>query len=546
MLERIASSRYAELVLVARHDNTVPERQGMSRQLGFGSRLAGAIRRMARGVQAILEDKVGGCIPDAFEASKGLDQFRDIQHLDLISAPERWGAQIDPFDAERIRAFDIDVFIGLGIAPCEGDIPNVATYGIWSLPRANSRIDGNGATADGFWEVFHDNPVTESMLQISRADSHDAKVTDRTFSATCTASVRLNRNTLHWKGSLQIPRKLEQLRLLGPDAFFENIKRLDEIHSIPANPALTMPRLFDEIVLVSRIFWRIYSSRIRNFFVSSQWILLFDFRDEFELSSSAQRKIVPPRDRIWADPHVLIRDRRYYAFIEELPHSRNKGHISVMEMREDGKHTAPRRVLEEPYHLSNPFVFEHEEQLFLIPESARNCSVDLYRCVSFPDKWERCETLLKDVHAVDTTVHFHRGKWWLFTNIRDHVSGSSDDDLFLFYSDVLQRGRWMAHPCNPIVSDVTRARPAGNIFEHEGRLYRPAQDCSIRYGYGIRIQEILEMSESKYLERQVAFIEPKRKEKIIATHTLSRAGRLILGDALEERWELFPGSRRSA
>jgi hypothetical protein len=217
-----------------------------------------------------------------------------------------------------------------------------------------------------------------------------------------------------------------------------------------------------------------------------------------------------------------------------------------MEMEEDGTHTMPRPVLEEPYHLSNPFVFEHDEQLFLIPESAKNRSVDLYRCVSFPDKWERWETLLKDVHAVDTTVHFYQGKWWLFTNIREHEGGSSNDDLFLFYSDVLQRGEWKAHPGNPIVSDVTRARPAGNIFEHEGKLYRPAQDCSIRYGYGMRIQEILTMSESEYLEREVVFIQPKWDKKIIATHTFNKAGRLIFSDALEERWELFPGLRRSA
>ena len=172
--------------------------------------------------------------------------------------------------------------------------------------------------------------------------------------------------------------------------------------------------------------------------------------------------------------------------------------------------------------------------------------MDLYRCVSFPDKWEHCETLLKDVHAVDTTVHCYQGKWWLFTNIREHESESSNDDLFLFYSDDLRHGRWRAHPRNPIVSDVTRARPAGRLFEHQGQLYRPAQDCSIRYGYGIRIQTILKMSESEYLEREVAFIQPKVDEKIVATHTFSRAGDLVLSDALEEKLKLVAGFPRGA
>ncbi len=280
--------------------------------------------------------------------------------------------------------------------------------------------------------------------------------------------------------------------------------------------------------------------------MATQWILLFELRNASSPSPSHFKKIIPPRDRFWADPHALIKDGRNYVFIEELRYSQNKGYISAMEIREDGTHTVPRRVLEEPYHLSNPFIFEYDGQLFLIPESANNRTVDLYRCVSFPDKWEHCETLLQGVHAVDSTVYRHHGKWWLFTNIREHESGSSDDDLFLFYSDALERGQWKAHPRNPVVSDVTRARPAGNIYKHEGKLYRPAQDCSIRYGYGIRILEILEMSESDYVEREVDFIQPKWDKRIIATHSFSKAGPHIFSDALEERWEFFPSWRRSA
>jgi hypothetical protein len=62
----------------------------------------------------------------------------------------------------------------------------------------------------------------------------------------------------------------------------------------------------------------------------------------------------------------------------------------------------------------------------------------------------------------------------------------------------------------------------------------------------MRIQEILKLSESEYLEREVVFIQPKWDKKIIATHSFSKAGRLIFSDALEERWDLLPGLRRSA
>jgi hypothetical protein len=551
MLEKIMNSYYAEIVLVV-HNNTAPEEHPMDRRQEINSPLRKtpkslflrALRRVTHTLRAKLENKVGGCVPYAFAVINDLKQFRSIPRLDVTSMQKQFSADIDPVDIERIREFDVDVFIRLGFGVLSGDILNVAKYGIWSFLHADNRINRGGPA--GFWEVFYNLPVTGSTLQILSENLDGGKVICRAFSATCSVSVKRNRNSLYWKASFQLPRKLEELYLVGADIFFENVERNNEYLSIYSNRSFTMPKLSEEIVLVFRMLWRIYSNRIRNFFVTSQWILLFEIRNEFAPSFFRFSKIIPPRDRSWADPHVLIKDQRYYVFIEEFPHNQNKGYISVMEMEEDGTHTMPQRVLEEPYHLSNPFVFEHGGQIFLIPESAKNRSVDLYRCVSFPDKWERWETLLKDVHAVDTTVHFYQGKWWLFTNIREHESGSSDDDLFLFYSDVLQRGHWKAHPRNPIVSDVTRARPAGNIFEHKGKLYRPAQDCSIRYGYGMRIQEILKMSESEYLEREVVFIEPKWEEKIIATHTFSKAGRLIFGDALEERWELFPALRRSA
>lgn len=542
MLRKITGSRCADIVLVV-HCDTAFEKRALERRQGLGSPLTMAVLKVTRSLRTKLEDKVGGCDPDAFALSHDQGPFRGVPRVHVTPAREQRGSDVDPSDIERIRAYDVDILIGLGVGLPRGDILNVAKYGVWSLRYADSPI--GGADAAGFWEVFHALPVTGSALQVTGRDLDTEKIIGRTFSATCTASVRRNRNHLYWKASFQLPRKLEELRLLGPDVFFakDHNDGHATIHSIRL---LAKPTLSAEIVLVFRIFWRIYSNRIRDFFVASQWILLFELRDDFLPSFSKFKKIIPPKNRFWADPHALIRDQKHYVFVEELLYRQHKGHISVMEIREDGTPTMPQRVLEEPYHLSNPSVFENGAQIFLIPESAQNRSVDLYRCVSFPDKWEHCETLLKDVHAVDATVHFHQGKWWLFANIREHESGSADDDLFLFCSDTLQRGQWKAHPANPIVSDVTRARPAGNIFEHEGKIYRPAQDCSIRYGYGMRIQEILKLSESEYLEREVAFIEPTWDEKIIATHSFSKAGRLMVSDGLQERWELFPGLRRSA
>ena len=74
---------------------------------------------------------------------------------------------------------------------------------------------------------------------------------------------------------------------------------------------------------------------------------------------------------------------------------------------------------------------------------------------------------------------------------------------------------------NPIVSDVRRARSAGNIFLHNGKLIRPSQDCSKRYGYGIRLNEIKVLNEDEYVEDEIDFIDPGWDSKVEAVHTIN-------------------------
>ena len=132
-----------------------------------------------------------------------------------------------------------------------------------------------------------------------------------------------------------------------------------------------------------------------------------------------------------------------------------------MEIDEEGRWKQPYPVLERPYHLSYPFVFEHDGNTYMLPETAANGTIELYECEEFPHRWVLKKTMMEGVYAVDSTLHFHEGRWWLFTNIRDNEGASSDDELFLFFADSPLAENWTPHPLNPIVSDASCARPAG-------------------------------------------------------------------------------------
>ncbi len=191
-----------------------------------------------------------------------------------------------------------------------------------------------------------------------------------------------------------------------------------------------------------------------------------------------------------------------------------------MEIDERGFHSKPVSVLEQNHHLSYPFVFEWDGEVFMIPETCGNRTVEAYRAVQFPHQWEKHKVLLSNVAAVDPTLLQHAGKFWLFVNMAATPGAPINDELFAFYSDS-PFGPWQPHRQNPIVSDVCRARPAGRIFEQDGQLIRPSQDCSLRYGHKIKLNRIDVLTETQYKESEIGEIDPTWIHGNLATHCVA-------------------------
>jgi hypothetical protein len=239
---------------------------------------------------------------------------------------------------------------------------------------------------------------------------------------------------------------------------------------------------------------------------------------------------MPPSDRYWADPFVLERNGRYFVFFEELPFRAGKAHISLMEIAPDGTASAPVKVLERDYHLSYPFILEHDGQLYMVPETARRGTVELYRCIDFPLRWRLERVLMEGVRCVDATFHREGARWWMFANVAAGRSRMFDDELHLFHAEDLL-GEWKPHPANPVKSDARCARPAGQLYRKDGALYRPAQVCVPLYGAGLSINRVMRLTPHEYVERQVARVLPSRAAGLLGVHTVNRAGDLTVVDA---------------
>lgn len=289
---------------------------------------------------------------------------------------------------------------------------------------------------------------------------------------------------------------------------------------------------------LSRVALRLKRKIIRTLF-HEQWVLLYGFFDGLPNSSSALKQIIPPRDRFWADPHVIHHGEGYYIFFEELLFAEQKGFLSVMPMDAAGNLGVPRKILERPYHLSYPHVFQWRGRYYMIPETIAAGAIELYECTDFPYQWRFCKTLIGDIWAVDTTLLYHQGKWWLFTNVAESADGWPNVNLFLYSSDDPLSANWRPHPKNPIVSAEKNSRPAGKLYEHKGILYRPAQDCRCRAGQGIRINRIITLSDSDYEEKEVDTIGPQPASNLIRVHTYNHEGGLTVMDGLRRKFKFL-------
>ncbi len=240
-------------------------------------------------------------------------------------------------------------------------------------------------------------------------------------------------------------------------------------------------------------------------------------------------KLLPPPDRAWADPFVWKHGNDFFIFCEEWVYRKQYGHIAVVQVSKDGRLAAPSKpVLMKDHHLSYPFLFEYEGVLHMMPEAGAGRAIEVYQCEEFPDRWRQKATLMRDIEYVDATLLEHQGKWWLFVTIKRGVF-ALNRDLFVFWADTPLTDKWKPVPGNPVVRGLQSARPAGPVFELGGKLYRPSQNCLVRYGHSLRINEIVRLDAKGYKERLVTEIRPDWEAGLRATHHINwRDGMLVM------------------
>ncbi len=432
-------------------------------------------------------------------------------------------------DLDAIREHDVDFIMKFGFNIIGGEILQVARYGVWSLHHGDeTKYRGEPAC---FWEIYDGDPITGGMLKKLTGRPDGDIVLKKGFFPTADYSHGANLNRVYldsaiWPAQVCI------------DILNDKAEYLDASPLKTTAPIYHAPNNFQMLWFGFKVLKNLSSRVFQIMFQHEEWnvgIVDKPIDAVFEGDHLTQVRwfAKPSRGHFIADPFGIAMNGNVYVLCEDFDHGSHKGVILSIEVSTRLFEEKRAVAIREPFHLSYPYIIEHEGNVYCIPEAAESHEIRLYEATAFPTRWTFVATLVKDFAGADMTVFQHEGRWWMACS---NALDGRWDKLHLWHSPSLF-GPWQPHPLNPVKIDIRSARPAGTPINCDGALLRPAQDCSRTYGGRITINRVKKLSPTEFDEEPVHVIEPDPESVYHdGFHTISRAGNFTLVDGKRHRF----------
>ncbi len=471
-------------------------------------------------------------------------------HRLLAAVESRAFVRVPPYEAkafERVRAETAVVDLGpdgeplAGLAPDvvlwhaasrpSGGLARTARHGVWLLEPFGAG-PGRHALA-GVRACLDRTPVTSARLvELSAACPQGAVIAEAAFNADLVPA----RNLAHAAEKAVALVFRELCRRASGRTCESNVSALSGTR--PANLedaglALGLARAARLGASLAGSLHDRFSRRAGR--LQNRWSLYFGKGDleTADLRTFVEAPTAP--GEFWADPFLIEHRGETWVLFENYVYAEGKAKISVGRWLGDRLDVLG-DALVRPYHLSFPFVFTHQGELYMVPETSGARRVEVWRAVDFPLRWECFATALEGSEPADTVLFENEGRWWMATNLSEGPVQDQCNELHLYAIDGPGLDCVEPHPLNPVVIDSRTARNAGRIVRRHGRLIRPSQCNSDGiYGRGLNLMEITRLDRDGYEERLLRHVTPDFKPGLVGCHHIDSAGGLLVVDACR-RW----------
>jgi len=427
-------------------------------------------------------------------------------------------------DIEEIRSAKLDFIILFSeLKNLKGEVLKSSKYGIWLFCHGD--IDKYRLGPCCFWEIYNDEGMTVASIYRLSSEPHKISIIRKGFYKTIKSSYKNNFDYVHFQSAKLLKEACEDINnkvIKFIDK--QNFESSEKFRGLPDNIAFIdffIKMLRNKIAIT---FVNLFKTEIWNIGYVNSSIEAFIKNNKCYkitwLMSSA-------RNQFFADPFIIDFNNNYYVLFEDFLYKDKKAGISAIMFDGMNRNNKIIPCIRKPYHLSYPFVFKYRDEVYLIVEEWRSFEVSLYKSLHFPSGWEKVDTLIRNISAVDSTMFRFNELWWLAFTIREE---NPDLKLYLYYSKDLFSG-WQPHKRNPVKTDISSSRPAGNLFERDGNLFRPSQDCSDTKCMKIAINRVIKLTPDDFQEDTIAIIKPNPRDEFRhGIHTINSLDNLIVID----------------
>lgn len=236
-----------------------------------------------------------------------------------------------------------------------------------------------------------------------------------------------------------------------------------------------------------------------------------------------------------ADPFPIEVNGELYIFGEVFEYIKDKGSIGYTKL-ESGKFTPWKIVIEEDYHMSFPYLFYENDTLYMCPEASHSNQLYLYKCVEFPNKWEKDRVLIDGGNFNDTIFYKKDGTVYGFTSIWESIEKHE------FKMFRVQENGCEFSDGKLDTLDFYLTRPAGKVFFDNGKNIIVSQICKPLYGTGLIFKEF-KQDWPNYSEKELYRVMPNEitcniKENYVGMHTFNMTENYVVIDLIWSRFSL--------
>jgi len=430
-------------------------------------------------------------------------------------------------DIEKIKLLHLDLILVDSFSDIllKGNILKSATKGVLSFCYSDTRWKRGGPPA--FWEVYLRKPSTGFVLQILTEEPGGGPIAFR-------GSIATRRSYTENVVDLYRESNPYLAKLILHYATNDSLPVLEE--KFPYSGSFwDIPSVLQSIIYLIKTFFLFFSLVVERFILArdKRWGIAFIGTSWENAILSQGTRVKNPPDHFFADPFVITKNGRTICFVEDYCYTEKKAVIAAIEIAGQKQYKLLGPVIQEPFHMSFPYLFEYDNELYMVPETSEGNAIRLYKCIEYPLKWKYIKDIMSNVKAVDSIVFEYENRWWMLSTIS--TQGNEDDasQLLAYYSDSPLSDNWIAHAQNPLIFDSDIARNGGFLGGEGSLPVRSRQKQGFNaYGVALSLARITELTPTTYSEEEIGKIVPNFFSDIERCHHIHSNGIYTVYDYL--------------